>query len=164
LRTLRIIISPAASLSVAHNSRRPGGVITQVGTIAETPTTAGAALPAFPVARAEPQGRAVRPEFNGSAAEYFRIWIVNLFFTLITLGVYSAWPKVRKKKYFYGSTRLGGEAFDYLARDFAALLTRMEKADAPKGGGIPPFLSSHPTTAEREALAREAAETKPNRE
>ena len=49
-------------------------------------------------------------------------------------------------------------------RDFAALLTRMEKADAPKGAGIPPFLSSHPTTAEREALAREAAGTKPNRE
>ena len=49
------------------------------------------------------------------ASEYFRIWIVNLFFTLITLGIYSAWAKVRKKRYFYGSTRLDGDSFDYFA-------------------------------------------------
>jgi uncharacterized membrane protein YjgN (DUF898 family) len=59
--------------------------------------------------------RVVRPEFTGSAGEYFRIWIVNLFFTLITLGIYSAWAKVRKKRYFYGSTRLDGDSFDYFA-------------------------------------------------
>ena len=59
--------------------------------------------------------RVLRPEFTGTAAEYFRIWIVNLFFTLITLGIYSAWAKVRKKRYFYGSTRLDGDTFDYFA-------------------------------------------------
>ncbi|MGH8623301.1 MAG: DUF898 family protein, partial [Burkholderiales bacterium] len=59
--------------------------------------------------------RAIRPEFTGSAGEYFRIWIVNLFFTLVTLGIYSAWAKVRKKRYFYGSTRLDGDSFDYFA-------------------------------------------------
>ena len=59
--------------------------------------------------------RIVRPEFTGSAREYFRIWIVNLFFTLVTLGVYSAWAKVRKKRYFYGCTRLDGDSFDYFA-------------------------------------------------
>ena len=59
--------------------------------------------------------RTIRPEFTGSAAEYFRIWIVNLFFTLITLGIYSPWAKVRKKRYFYGSTRLDGDSFDYFA-------------------------------------------------
>jgi uncharacterized membrane protein YjgN (DUF898 family) len=59
--------------------------------------------------------RIIRPEFTGSAGEYFRIWIVNLFFTLITLGIYSAWAKVRKKRYFYGSTRLDGDTFDYFA-------------------------------------------------
>lgn len=57
--------------------------------------------------------RTLRPEFTGSAGEYFRIWIVNLLFTLITLGIYSAWAKVRKKRYFYGSTRLDGDTFDY---------------------------------------------------
>ena len=35
--------------------------------------------------------------FHGNGAEYFRIWIVNFLLTLLTLGVYSAWAKVRKK-------------------------------------------------------------------
>src|SRR5216117_1580348 len=56
--------------------------------------------------------RQVQPEFTGTAAEYFRIWIVNLFFTLATLGIYSAWAKVRKRRYFYGSTRLDGDSFE----------------------------------------------------
>ena len=69
--------------------------------------------------------RVVRTEFVGSASEYFRIWIVNLFFTLVTLGVYSAWAKVRKKKYFYGSTRLDGQTFDYFGRPVAILKGRI---------------------------------------
>jgi len=69
----------------------------------------------FPARAATAGERIIRPEFTGSAGEYFRIWIVNLFFTLITLGIYSAWAKVRKKRYFYGSTRLDGDTFDYFA-------------------------------------------------
>ena len=72
-----------------------------------------------------PGERVLRPEFTGSAAEYFRIWIVNLFFTLITLGVYSAWAKVRKKRYFYGSTRIDGDSFDYFASPKAILKGRI---------------------------------------
>jgi uncharacterized membrane protein YjgN (DUF898 family) len=67
----------------------------------------------------------VRPEFSGSAAEYFRIWVVNLFFSLATLGVYSAWAKVRKKRYFYGATRLDGDTFDYFASPKAILYGRI---------------------------------------
>lgn len=74
--------------------------------------TGGAPIPRSTAGTAE---RTIRPEFTGSAGEYFRIWIVNLFFTLITLGVYSAWAKVRKKRYFYGSTRFDGDTFDYFA-------------------------------------------------
>jgi uncharacterized membrane protein YjgN (DUF898 family) len=69
--------------------------------------------------------RVVRPEFTGSAGEYFRVWIVNLFFTLVTLGIYSAWAKVRKKKYFYGSTRFDGQTFDYFGRPVAILKGRI---------------------------------------
>jgi len=69
--------------------------------------------------------RVIRPEFTGSAGEYFRIWIVNLFFTLITLGIYSAWAKVRKKKYFYGSTRFDGQTFDYFGRPVVILKGRI---------------------------------------
>ncbi len=63
--------------------------------------------------------RSIHPEFTGAAGQYFRIWIVNLFFTLITFGIYSAWAKVRKRRYFYGSTTLNGEPFEYLADPLA---------------------------------------------
>jgi uncharacterized membrane protein YjgN (DUF898 family) len=69
--------------------------------------------------------RIVRVEFGGSAGEYFRIWIVNLLLTLATLGIYSAWAKVRKKRYFYGSTRLDGDSFDYFANPKAILYGRL---------------------------------------
>jgi uncharacterized membrane protein YjgN (DUF898 family) len=52
-------------------------------------------------------------EFTGSGSEYFRIWIVNLLLTLVTLGLYYPWAKVRKLRYFYGNTRLAGHAFDF---------------------------------------------------
>jgi uncharacterized membrane protein YjgN (DUF898 family) len=53
--------------------------------------------------------------FTGRAEEYFRIWIVNVCLSIITLGIYSAWAKVRRKRYFYGNTLLNEAAFDYLA-------------------------------------------------
>ncbi|HIG42686.1 MAG TPA: DUF898 family protein [Gammaproteobacteria bacterium] len=46
------------------------------------------------------QPRVIPVEFRGSVRDYFRIWIVNLSLTLLTLGVFSAWAKVRKKQYF----------------------------------------------------------------
>jgi tetratricopeptide (TPR) repeat protein len=42
-------------------------------------------------------------------------------------------------------------------RHFAAILRRLE-SEAPKRGGLPTFISSHPPTEEREALARGAGE------
>src|ERR687887_227879 len=69
--------------------------------------------------------RVVRPEFTGTASEYFRVWIVNLFFTLATLGIYSAWAKVRKRRYLYGCTRLDGDTFDYFASPKAVLRGRI---------------------------------------
>jgi uncharacterized membrane protein YjgN (DUF898 family) len=52
-------------------------------------------------------------EFTGKAGEYFGIWIVNLLLTILTLGIYSAWAKVRNRRYFYSNTRLLGHAFEY---------------------------------------------------
>jgi hypothetical protein len=37
----------------------------------------------------------LRLRFTGTAGEYFRIWIVNLFLTVLTLGIYSAWTLLR---------------------------------------------------------------------
>ncbi len=64
-------------------------------------------------------------EFRGSASEYFGIWLVNLLLSLITLGIWSAWAKVRRIRYFYGNTRLDGHAFDYLADGWMLLKGRL---------------------------------------
>lgn len=67
----------------------------------------------------------VELSFNGNAGEYFRIWIVNVLLSIVTLGVYSAWAKVRNKQYFYGNTLLDGSPFEYNASPMAILKGRM---------------------------------------
>jgi uncharacterized membrane protein YjgN (DUF898 family) len=64
-------------------------------------------------------------EFRGKAGEYFGIWIVNLLLSIVTLGIYSAWAKVRRKKYFYNNTLIDGVGFDYHARPIAILKGRI---------------------------------------
>lgn len=54
-------------------------------------------------------------QFTGSGGEYFKIWIVNILLSVLTLGIYSAWAKVRRKQYFYGSTEVTETSFNYLA-------------------------------------------------
>ncbi len=68
--------------------------------------------------------------FRGSAREYFRIWIVNLCLTLLTLGIFSAWAKVRKKRYFYSHTTLDGTPFQYLGQPVPILKGRVIAAAA----------------------------------
>jgi uncharacterized membrane protein YjgN (DUF898 family) len=63
-----------------------------------------------------PSGSSVqrhRIEFTGSGSEYFRIWIVNLLLTVLTLGLYYPWAKVRKLKYMYSNTHVAGHALDF---------------------------------------------------
>ncbi len=64
-------------------------------------------------------------QFIGGAGEYFRVWIVNLCLTVLTLGLYSPWAKVRRKRYFYGSTLLEGSAFEYSGDPVAILRGRL---------------------------------------
>jgi uncharacterized membrane protein YjgN (DUF898 family) len=63
--------------------------------------------------------------FTGQTVEYFRIWAVSLTLSLLTLGVYSAWGKVRKRRYVYAHTRLGGSGFEYRASPLAILKGRV---------------------------------------
>lgn len=72
----------------------------------------------------------MRLEFRGSAREYFRIWIVNLCLTLLTFGIFSAWAKVRKKRYLYSHTTLGGTPFQYLGQPIPILKGRVVAAIA----------------------------------
>ena len=74
---------------------------------------------------AEPVNRYDVFEFTGDGREYFRIWIVNLLLSVVTLGVYSAWAKVRRLEYFYRHTRVAGASFDYHGRPIAILKGRI---------------------------------------
>lgn len=88
------------------------------------PPTSGPGDIALPPLLGEMPAEAAPPEapmgerfvFHGNTREYFRIWIVNMALTLLTLGVYSAWAKVRRRRYFRGNIELMGHRFDYTAR------------------------------------------------
>jgi uncharacterized membrane protein YjgN (DUF898 family) len=75
--------------------------------------------------QAPPPAHVAALTFTARGSEYFRIWVVNLVLTLVTLGVYSAWAKVRKARYFRQNTRLDGHAFDYHGRPVAILRGRL---------------------------------------
>jgi uncharacterized membrane protein YjgN (DUF898 family) len=62
--------------------------------------------------------------FTGRGVDYFGIWIVNLLLTIVTLGIYSAWAKVRRLKYLYRHTELAGSSFDYHGSPIRILLGR----------------------------------------
>lgn len=53
--------------------------------------------------------------FTGSGFEYFKIWIVNILLTIITLGIYYPWAKVRNNRYLYANSTLHNDNFDYHA-------------------------------------------------
>lgn len=68
---------------------------------------------------------AISFKFSAEANEYFKIWIVNLILSILTLGVYSAWAKVRTNRYFYGNTSLENSVFEYHATPFMILKGRL---------------------------------------
>jgi uncharacterized membrane protein YjgN (DUF898 family) len=78
-------------------------------------TAAPFAVQAGQSAAAAQTDRPVRFEFTGTWEGYFRVWIVNVLLTVVTLGIYAAWAKVRKKRWFYAHTSLAGHTFEYLA-------------------------------------------------
>ena len=93
--------------------------------IAPAPEAGAALAPPLPDPPREEPFR-----FTGTAGEYFGVWIVNLFLTVVTLGIYSAWAKVRKKRYFYGNTWLAGCNFEYHGNPVAILKGRLLAAAA----------------------------------
>jgi len=76
--------------------------------------------PTAPVTRTEE-----RFVFSATGSEYFRIWIVNLLLSIVTLGIYSAWAKVRRNQYFYANTKLAGSTFEYHGNPMAILKGRI---------------------------------------
>jgi len=64
-------------------------------------------------------------EFTGKASEYFGIWITNILLSIVTIGIYSAWAKVRTKKYFAHHTLIADTGFDYHAKPLNILKGRI---------------------------------------
>jgi len=63
--------------------------------------------------------------FTGNGTEYAKIYFVNLALSILTLGIYSAWAKVRNKRYFYGNTILAQSSFEYHASPIQILKGRL---------------------------------------
>jgi uncharacterized membrane protein YjgN (DUF898 family) len=61
------------------------------------------------------RSRDLEVRFVGSGSEYFRIWIVNLLLTLVTIGLYYPFAKVRKLRYFHGATEIGTHPMSFHA-------------------------------------------------
>jgi uncharacterized membrane protein YjgN (DUF898 family) len=53
--------------------------------------------------------------FEGKGFEYFKIWIVNIILTILTLSLYHPWAKVRNARYFYANSKLEDRNFEYHA-------------------------------------------------
>lgn len=78
-----------------------------------------------PAVAAALEGRVYPFRFTGNAKEYFRIWIVNLFLSVITIGFYSPWAKVRKNRYIYANTSVADANFEYHGNPMAILKGRL---------------------------------------
>ncbi|MCF8479292.1 MAG: DUF898 domain-containing protein [Rhodospirillum sp.] len=63
--------------------------------------------------------------FTGTARDYFGIWIVNLLLGILTFGIWSAWAKVRRLRYFHGHTHVLNSSLDYLASPWVILKGRL---------------------------------------
>jgi uncharacterized membrane protein YjgN (DUF898 family) len=79
-----------------------------------------------------------RFDFTGRNGEYCRIWVVSLFLWAVTLGIYSARSKVRKKRYLYSHTEL-----------------RLQLHAKEESGSLLQYLSTHPATEEQIQRAEE---------
>ena len=59
------------------------------------------------------QGQVARLLFHGSGGSLLGIHVVNVLLTIITLGVYYFWAKVRVRNYLLSQTQFAGDRFAY---------------------------------------------------
>lgn len=115
----REYLQSANLIRVATPAARPNPAVTLP--TARRPAQFTSARPAA-AQEAPPESELL--SFSGNGGEYFRIWGVNLALTVVTLGIYSAWAKVRRLQYFYRHTQLAGASFDYDGDPWAILKGR----------------------------------------
>ncbi len=55
-------------------------------------------------------------EFSGTGGEYFRVWIVNVLLSIVTLGFYTPFARRRTAQYFYSNTWVAGSPLEFTAQ------------------------------------------------
>jgi uncharacterized membrane protein YjgN (DUF898 family) len=91
--------------------RRPAPVAPAAGPRPPVPPSAGDGE----TPRPGPEGRKEirRLTFHGTGGSLFGIHAVNNFLTVVTLGVYYFWGKVRVRRYLFGETEFEGDRFAF---------------------------------------------------
>ncbi|GAA4419171.1 YjgN family protein [Acidovorax lacteus] len=81
-----------------------------------TPSAPPTARRTQPPATAVPVEIEAHPvQFTGSGREYFRVWIVNVLLSILTLGFYTPWARRRTAQYFYGHTLVAHSPLEFTA-------------------------------------------------
>lgn len=69
----------------------------------------------------KPSRRELPLEFSAIGSEYFRIWIVNLLLTIVTLSLYLPFAKARRLRYFYTNTLVDGQPLAFHGKPWTIL-------------------------------------------
>jgi uncharacterized membrane protein YjgN (DUF898 family) len=68
---------------------------------------------------AQAASRSIEPfpmEFSGGGGEFFRVWIVNVLLTIVTLSFYTPFARRRTAQYFYSHTLVAGSPLEFTAQ------------------------------------------------
>lgn len=73
----------------------------------------------------QPAAQPLRFNFSGRGRDYLSLWLSNWILTIVTLGIFSAWAKVRRLQYLHQNTLLGGSAFGFHGAPASILIGRI---------------------------------------
>ena len=66
-----------------------------------------------PMADRSGSNRRYDAQFTGTGNDYFEIALINWLLMMVTLGLYTAWARIRTYRFFHTSTRLGEHEFRF---------------------------------------------------
>lgn len=68
------------------------------------------------------QQKAETFEFTGRRGDFFKLLLVNLLLTILTLGIYRFWAKTRVRKFIWSNIRFMGDPLEYTGKASELLL------------------------------------------
>jgi uncharacterized membrane protein YjgN (DUF898 family) len=70
--------------------------------------------------------RGIHFGYRGKLKEFYTLYLKNIFFTVITLGIYSAWMRVEINKYTRGNIRFGNIQFSFVGKGLDLFLINLK--------------------------------------